>query len=93
MKEKTTAVLLACLFTAGVHAKDGQHFGTRSDDSFKEVKASFESPDMIYAPLMYWFWDEPIDVDKLDFGPWECIFYCELEGKRKKRVLVEIIEE
>ena len=28
---------------------------------------------------------------KLDFGPWECIFYYELDGKRKKRVLVKII--
>jgi thiamine phosphate synthase YjbQ (UPF0047 family) len=30
---------------------------------------------------------------KLDFGPWECIFYYELDGKRKKRVLVKIIGE
>ncbi len=30
---------------------------------------------------------------QLDFGPWECIFYYELDGKRKKRVLVKIIGE
>jgi secondary thiamine-phosphate synthase enzyme len=30
---------------------------------------------------------------KLDFGPWEEIFYYELDGKRKKRVLVKIIGE
>jgi len=30
---------------------------------------------------------------KLDFGPWECIFYYELDGKRDKRVLVKIIGE
>ena len=30
---------------------------------------------------------------KLDFGPWECIFYGEFDGKRKKRVLVKIIGE
>ena len=30
---------------------------------------------------------------KLDFGPWECIFYYELDGKRNKRVLVKIIGE
>ena len=28
---------------------------------------------------------------KLDFGPWEQIFYGEFDGKRKKRVLVKII--
>ena len=30
---------------------------------------------------------------QLDFGPWEQIFYYELDGKRKKRVLVKIIGE
>ncbi len=28
---------------------------------------------------------------KLDFGPWEQIFYGEFDGQRKKRVLVKII--
>lgn len=28
---------------------------------------------------------------KLDFGPWEQIFYGEFDGKRKKRALVKII--
>ena len=30
---------------------------------------------------------------KLDFGPWEQIFYGEFDGRRKKRVLVKIIRE
>ncbi|MCD8553665.1 secondary thiamine-phosphate synthase enzyme YjbQ [Seleniivibrio sp.] len=30
---------------------------------------------------------------KLDFGPWESIFYGEFDGRRKKRVLVKIIGE
>lgn len=30
---------------------------------------------------------------KLDFGPWEQIFYGEFDGQRKKRVLVKIIGE
>jgi len=30
---------------------------------------------------------------KLDFGPWEQIFYYELDGKRQKRVLIKIIGE
>ncbi|MCF7793292.1 MAG: secondary thiamine-phosphate synthase enzyme YjbQ [Candidatus Cloacimonetes bacterium] len=28
---------------------------------------------------------------KLDFGPWEQIFYGEFDGKRRKRILVKII--
>ena len=30
---------------------------------------------------------------KLDFGPWEQIFYGEFDGKRRKRALVKIIGE
>ena len=31
--------------------------------------------------------------NKLDFGPWEQIFYGEFDGLRKKRVLIKIIGE
>ena len=34
-----------------------------------------------------------ITNNKLDFGPWEQIFYAEFDGCRKKRVLVKIIGE
>jgi secondary thiamine-phosphate synthase enzyme len=30
---------------------------------------------------------------RLDFGPWEQIFYGEFDGKRRKRVLVKVIGE
>ena len=30
---------------------------------------------------------------KLDFGPWEQIFYGEFDGKRRKRILIKIIGE
>jgi secondary thiamine-phosphate synthase enzyme len=30
---------------------------------------------------------------RLDFGPWEQIFYGEFDGRRKKRVLVKIVGE
>ncbi len=34
-----------------------------------------------------------ITEGRLDFGPWERIFYGEFDGKRPKRVLVKIIGE
>lgn len=34
-----------------------------------------------------------ITNSKLDFGPWEQIFYGEFDGRRRKRVLVKIIGE
>ena len=32
-----------------------------------------------------------ITEGKLDFGPWEQIFYGEFDGKRQKRILIKII--
>ena len=34
-----------------------------------------------------------ITKGKLDFGPWEQIFYGEFDGRRRKRVLVKVIGE
>mgnify|MGYP000898236815 CR=1 FL=1 len=34
-----------------------------------------------------------ITEGRLDFGPWEQVFYGEFDGKRRKRVLVKIIGE
>ncbi len=35
----------------------------------------------------------PVTGGKLDLGPWEQVFYCEFDGKRRKRVLVKVIGE
>ena len=32
-----------------------------------------------------------VTAGKLDFGPWEQVFYGEFDGKRRKRVLIKII--
>ena len=34
-----------------------------------------------------------ITAGKLDLGPWEQIFYYELDGKRKKRALIKVLGE
>ncbi len=34
-----------------------------------------------------------VSEGRLDFGPWEQIFYAEFDGRRRKRVLVKIIGE
>jgi secondary thiamine-phosphate synthase enzyme len=34
-----------------------------------------------------------ITAGRLDFGPWEQIFYGEFDGRRRKRVLVKVIGE
>lgn len=35
----------------------------------------------------------PVTQGKLDFGPWQQIYYAEFDGQRRKRVLVKAIGE
>ncbi|MFO7952767.1 MAG: secondary thiamine-phosphate synthase enzyme YjbQ [Bacillota bacterium] len=35
----------------------------------------------------------PITEGKLDFGPWQEVFYAEFDGRRKKRVIIKLIGE
>ncbi len=35
----------------------------------------------------------PVTNGKLDFGPWQQIYYAEFDGQRKKRVIVKVMGE
>jgi len=35
----------------------------------------------------------PVTEGRLDFGPWQQIFYTEFDGRRKKRVVIKVIGE
>lgn len=35
----------------------------------------------------------PITEGKLDFGPWQQVFYGEFDGQRRKRVIVKVLGE
>ncbi len=35
----------------------------------------------------------PVTDGRLDFGPWQQIFYAEFDGQRNKRVLIKVIGE
>ncbi len=39
--------------------------GMRKPVPFETVRAQFADPDMIYAPFIFWFWDEPLDTAKM----------------------------
>jgi len=41
------------------------NWGVRKAVPFETVQASFSNPDMIYAPFIFWFWDEPLDPAKM----------------------------
>ena len=67
------------------HAPAGQyhHNRTGEDNADAHLKRQIMGREVVVA----------ITKGKLDFGPWEQIFYGEFDGMRKKRVLVKIIGE
>ena len=60
-----------------------RHNRTGEDNADAHLKRQIMGREVVVA----------ITDGKLDFGPWEQIFYAEFDGKRKKRVLVKIIGE
>ncbi|MFN3626074.1 MAG: secondary thiamine-phosphate synthase enzyme YjbQ [Hyphomicrobium sp.] len=60
-----------------------QHNRTGEDNADAHLKRQVMGREVVVA----------VTDGKLDFGPWEQIFYGEFDGRRKKRVLVKIIGE
>lgn len=60
-----------------------QHNLTGEDNAHAHLKRSIMGREVVVA----------ITKGKLDFGPWEQIFYGEFDGQRQKRVLVKVIGE
>ena len=66
-------------------------------DVNQNYKHNLTGEDNAYAHLMRTVMGREVVIavtnGKLDFGPWEQIFYLELDGQRKKRVMVKVIGE
>jgi secondary thiamine-phosphate synthase enzyme len=60
-----------------------QHNRTGEDNADAHLKRQIMGREVVVA----------ITNGKLDFGPWEQIFYGEFDGNRRKRALVKIIGE
>ena len=60
-----------------------QHNLTGEDNADAHLKRTIMGREVVVA----------VTDGKLDFGPWEQIFYGEFDGQRRKRVLVKIIGE
>ena len=60
-----------------------RHNDTGEDNADAHLKRQLFGREVVVA----------ITAGKLDFGPWEQIFYGEFDGRRRKRVLVKIIGE
>jgi secondary thiamine-phosphate synthase enzyme len=60
-----------------------QHNRTGEDNADAHLKRQVMGREVVVA----------VTRSRLDFGPWEQIFYGEFDGRRRKRVLVKIIGE
>ena len=60
-----------------------QHNLTGEDNGDAHLKRTIMGREVVVA----------VSEGKLDFGPWEQIFYGEFDGQRKKRILIKIIGE
>lgn len=67
------------------HAPTGQyrHNDTGEDNADAHLKRQVMGREVVIA----------ITGGRLDFGPWEQVFYGEFDGRRPKRVLVKVIGE
>ncbi len=60
-----------------------RHNDTGEDNADAHIKRQVMGREVVIA----------VTDGKLDFGPWEQVFYGEFDGRRRKRVLVKIIGE
>ncbi len=60
-----------------------RHNETGEDNGDAHVKRQLMGREVVVA----------VTEGRLDFGPWEQIFYGEFDGRRRKRVLVKVIGE
>lgn len=60
-----------------------KHNLTSEDNGDSHLKRTIMGREVVVA----------VTAGKLDFGPWEQIFYGEFDGQRKKRVLIKIMGE
>ena len=65
------------------HEAAYRHNDTGEDNGDAHIKRQVMGREVVVA----------ITEGKLDFGPWEQIFYGEFDGRRRKRVLVKVIGE
>ena len=63
--------------------KQYRHNLTGETNADAHIKRQFMGREVVVA----------VTGGKLDFGPWEQIFYGEFDGRRRKRVLIKIVGE
>ncbi len=103
---KEGMVLVSAMhITAGVYVNDAESGLIQDIDDWLERLAPFD-PDYrhhrtgetngdshLKSLLVHHEVIVPITEGKLDFGPWQQIYYAEFDGQRRKRVIVKVMGE
>lgn len=91
--------------TAGVYVNDDEEGIIRDIDEWVEKIAPFRrdyqhhrtgetnADAHLKSLLIHHEVVVPVTKGKLDFGPWQQIYYAEFDGQRKKRVIVKVMGE
>jgi secondary thiamine-phosphate synthase enzyme len=83
--------------TAGVYVNDDEAGLIEDIDQWLEKLAPYheryQHHSHLKALLVHHQVIVPITAGRLDFGPWQRIFYAEFDGQRDKRVIVKVMGE
>lgn len=103
---KDGMVLISAMhITAAVYVNDDESGLIEDIDEWLETLAPFRKnyrhhqtgesngDSHLKALLMHHQVIVPITASRLDFGPWQRIFYAEFDGQRDKRVIVKVMGE
>jgi secondary thiamine-phosphate synthase enzyme len=99
------ALVSAMHITAGVYVNDAEDGLIQDIDEWLEHLAPFRrnyrhhhtgetnGDSHLKSLLIHHEVIVPVTEGKLDFGPWQQIYYAEFDGQRKKRVIVKVMGE
>ena len=65
------------------YKRDYRHHHTGEDNGDAHLKSLLIHHEVIV----------PVTNGKLDFGPWQHVYYAEFDGQRRKRVIIKVIGE
>ncbi len=99
------ALVSAMHITAGVYVNDAESGLIRDIDDWLEKIAPFNphyhhhrtgesnGDAHLKSLLVHHEVILPVTAGKLDFGPWQQVYYAEFDGRRSKRLIVKIMGE
>lgn len=99
------ALVSAMHITAGVYVNDAEDGLLKDIDRWLEQLAPYDLQYLhhrtgetngdahLKSLLIHHEVIVPVTGGKLDFGPWQQIYYAEFDGQRRKRVIVKVLGE